>query len=362
MMRIRSSRNIIVIVIFILSSNFLSCKSSRRLTIHTLDAAFSEVLFFHYSRHVYGIDPVTYTTQIDFEFQSNVIFGDATDDGRIFIADNGKGRGAWGKQIFVINNQGEILHTIDTLANPLQMKVIGNILVADSAVYYRDGYTALSFFNTKNYEKLWQSKKITNWFVNKSYSRYKNKAFIGVAPQRSMKRQSSILKVNLDTCKVTSDSAYTKRHPFDIFSMCLLDGYMIIAFNESKEIDVFALPGITRTKTIRMKDYIAIPAVEQPGTVWFFDIRPIGDSLVITIKDLLPSLHYQKLVFLNRHSFAFEKVVPIDTGVDLEGYNLCYVYNKKLFYQNVKNILVIDARSGSLLHTINLSKGIRTDF
>jgi hypothetical protein len=67
----------------------------------------------------------------------------------------------------VINGEGKLIRKIETLPNPYTRKIVENRLFVDSAVYYDDGYTALSVFDIVSYNLVYRAYDIVNWIINR---------------------------------------------------------------------------------------------------------------------------------------------------------------------------------------------------
>ncbi|MCK4260130.1 MAG: hypothetical protein KAX49_14215 [Halanaerobiales bacterium] len=314
------------------------------------DADLSEILFFDIGKKIIGIDSDSYEIKLDFEFDTYVVYGDIADDERIFVVDDGKRVGVWGKQFFVLDKKGEIEEKIKIFPNSRVFKIIGDKIFISNSAYTEDGYTGLQILDLNTYELLYQSKKIGEIINKKNIQRHNSSVIIGVPPFVPLNRKSYIMKFDLETLQRESIYKFTERHPFERYDILSYKDYLVVTFNNSREVLVFDLKNNQVVKTILIDELIDIPDRNDDSLILnFSDPMIIEQNLVFFLRDNTPNVDYQKLLIFDKDSFEFKKEITLNCKYDLRFYTIKYIRDNKIFFQNGRNICVYDYRSGKFL-------------
>ncbi len=351
-------RKVIVLSIIIFSIGYITgCTAfSNELKVLKKDAEFSEVVFLESGHHIVGIDPDSYEIMIDFEFNTYVTYGDIADDQRIFVADDGEKLGVWGEQLFVISKDEKLVYTLPVFPNSRTVKVLGDRLFVANFSYTQEAYTGLQIFDLNSYQLLFESRGIGNIISKRNIQQDGNFAYIAVPAYNAgeIDRKSYILKVDLATLTVDTIYRYTAEHPYERYDILLVDSQLIIAFNESQEVQVYDLLTDQLTKTIKITDFVDIPVTAAPLDYWFSEPRIIGDNLVFLLVDNLPGVQFQKVLCFDRYSYDFIQEVDLAGDYNLRFFMLKYVFHNHLWIEDGEYVGVYDYQTGQLIKKFNL--------
>ncbi len=364
---------LLLIILIMLITNFYSCNDSKEkektiinnntnlpVNYKLLKSSndIYNLLFFAGAKHLVGINPETLEIESDAAFDTFINFGGVTSDYKIVIGDLGKDVGIWGKQLLVFDKDFTQLNRIDTLPNPLTIRVFDGFIFADSGGFYDNSYTAFSIYNTKDYNLVYRSKEIVNVIGNQDTLLYDGYFLVGVNPQEALNRKSHFLKISLDGKNKEAIYSYTDKYPFHYFKTLFYKDDLIIIYNNIFLIDVFNIKDNSLIQSINLKNNINElnndeKANETPNNITSTykvnDSKIVDDTLMLFIASTQNEIEMQKIVEIDLKTFNIKRITNIDLSISIKYSTLEYITNKNLFFKEYLSVFVFNLESGNFM-------------
>ena len=331
-----------------------------------MKSSYGQSLMFGGAKSVIGLDPLTDRQTIDIRFSHFVLLGDITSDGRLLCADIGKGVGDFGGRVLMLDAKGKLVGQAPTLPNPGKVRLVGNYVFCDSVGYYDEGYTAYMLSDAKTLEKVHEDRTLPHFVSNDRSWIYGNHAYIGVKPNEAFEgRRSEIRRLDLESLTSRSLTSFTDRHPYYYFNCAVTGKYLVIAYIQAAEIEVFDLDTGRSVAFIRLSEYVpqlkndphAVISGKTIDSSYRLE-RPIEENgkMYFHLMPNAPDAFYQALVRLDTGSWTLEKIVPLEQNYILSAIDLSHVRNGKAYYCDHQDIYIYDAEDGSFLKEISIGK------
>jgi len=166
-----------------------------------------DLVIIDYGKNIYGIDTSTFEIKAHIVVEDMVFGGVAklNNDGLVFTHHRRASNNGWGKSMYFVNNQCEIVKIIEICDSPMAPKVIGDkIYVGSSAIETGVNYK-FQVYDAKNYTKL-KDFEFRDMLDGWQFNAYDSTVYLPVNPDEtnSNKEYSYIVKLNTTTLDTTS--------------------------------------------------------------------------------------------------------------------------------------------------------------
>jgi hypothetical protein len=358
------------IIITLVATGILSCTgcdffnnlSGKKIEVVQKDCSYGKTLLFNGARSIVGIDPNLLEKRIELRFNTFVSYGALFSDGRLFVGDIGQSVGDFGGGIFVMDESGSLLKKIDSLPNPVALKIMDKYLFASGPIYYEDGLAGYNLFRLDTLEKVVEDKSLANFVGNNNGSSWNGILYIGVNGNELTKRSSYFLEKNSDTLEEKHIYIYTDANPYWAFCYLLFDNELVICYYHRFQVVCFNLNNDTcvfsqdLTLSIpELSDSVIQPTPDLPSVNQAKYSMPrmliYNDALVFDLfsvdEDVNP---YHALVYIDKHTGAFIKTINIDPTLSMGNFE--YLVDGKAYFHYSDRITIIDAETGALIKEI----------
>ena len=348
-------RSITVILLLIMAILLVGCGGGNDELFKIIEEPkedFSQLIFFGVAKHLIGLDPIDFEREADFKFENYIAYGDKTDDGRVFVIDDGNKLGDWGEHFYVLNEDGEKIGKEKIFPNSRNFKVVGDKIFVANSAYTSEGYAGLQILDVNSYQKLYESKEINEIINENNIYQYNNAIYVGVSAFEPKDRKAHILKFDDNTLAKGEIYKYTKDFPYQKIDILIYNDYLVITYLFNRRVQIFDLTTDELVRTIDINSLVDISNDEEVS-YRLDNPRLINGELVLLLRDNMGlEMTYQKLLIFDKDSLEFEREVSLDKTHDLRFANLRYVVGGRLFFQKMELIAIYDYSDGRILNDI----------
>jgi len=222
-----------------------------------------DLVIIDYGKNIYGIDTSTFEIKAHIVVEDMVFGGVAklNNDGLVFTHHRRASNNAWGKSMYFVNNQCEVVKKIEICDSPMTPKVIGDkIYVGSSAIETGVNYK-FQVYDAKNYTKL-KDFEFKSMMDGWQFNAYDSTVYLPVHPDGINSKYEYSYIVNLNTTTLDTTSIRVKEDwTYDAAMAVCKDGNNLIVFSLVQFI--VTKYELTSKQTIKTRQLLEYPQIKE---------------------------------------------------------------------------------------------------
>lgn len=312
--------------------------------------SYKDLLIFNTYKDIYGIDTNTRKVKLHYSFDTQINFGTVSNDDHLYVSSIEK----YDASIYKIDPKGNIVARNKSLPNPYTLLVAKDKLIVDSALFDESKYTKLQVFKANDLTQIKNIDNVSNWITNREPVVYKDNAILGIAPIPEYNRNSTTMKLNLETLEVDNITLFTQEYPDEVYTSRIVDDLYVLVFMDSGIIDFYNLEDNRKIKTLSVQELLLDTPLTDLSTIWNYKLISSGENIYVIITDLDNQEIYQYILEIDISSLEVSNVIEFDKNYDLSNFDAKYIANNDIYFQFLNSILVFNLNNGELLLSKNL--------
>jgi hypothetical protein len=327
---------------------YSSCEKNKKFEYEILKNSKSQNLVFvdNGSSDILGIDTVTFTLEVHLRV-SNMITGGVCQlpKGGIAFTYNSNSNNKRGNELYVTDENYNIVDKYSVCVSPMAPKVINNILLVGSSVFEQNGKMKFQLYNTDNFALI-QEHSFEDMIDAWKIAAYNTYAYFGIdiSPPYIDRQDGYIVELDLATQKLKeisfSSNAFFKQD--DAYSLCRNGSLLYVFQRTKKNLCIIDLNTNSIDTIVPTGSYPEIVAIDA----WNIAHPIVIGNYIYAFLSLPPMCYWVKF---NASTFNLENIKEIKVSYGA-GPASQFIAGRFLVTSAEKRILFIDVESGEVVN------------